>query len=169
MLGKGSQRLPGEGTATAAVRLTKRAKAALRRKKTANVSLRLTVSEGGRTLALTRTISLRRSVGLASIVSRGLRLWAVCSERCPLSGKLTLSARGARRIGLKPRGSARVQVAAGRTTAEAGKPTRLTLKVKRGAKNALRKARRVRTLLEAVAGGASEPRRTVSRTLTLRR
>jgi subtilisin-like proprotein convertase family protein len=169
VLGKGSQRLPGEGTATATVRLTKRARAALRRKKTANVSLRLTLSEGGRTLALTRTISLRRSAGLASVVSRGLRFWAVCSERCPLSGKLTLSARDARRIALKPRGSARVQVAAGRMTAEARTPTRLTLRVSRAAKKALRKARRVRTLLEAVAGGASEPRRTVSRTLTLRR
>jgi subtilisin-like proprotein convertase family protein len=169
VLGKGSQRLPGEGTATATVRLTKRAKAALRRKKTANVSLRLTVSEGGRRLRLTRTISLRRSAGLASVVSRGLRLWAVCSERCPLSGKVTLSARDARRIGLKPRDSKRIQVAAGRTTAEADKPTRLTLKVGRAAKKALRQARRVRALLEAVAGGASEPRRTVSRTLTLRR
>ena len=169
VLGKGSQRLPGEGTATATVRLTKRARAALRRKKGANVSLRLTVSEGGRTLSLTRTISLRRSAGLAGVASRGLRFWAVCSERCPLSGKLTLSARDARRIGLKPRGSKRVQVAAGRTTAEADKPTRLTLKVGRGAKKALREARRVRTLLEVVAGGASEPPRTVSRTLTLRR
>jgi subtilisin-like proprotein convertase family protein len=169
VLGKGSQRLPGEGTATATVRLTKRARAALRRKKTANVSLRVKVSEGGRTLALTRTISLRRSAGLASVVSRGLRFWAVCSERCPLSGKLSLSPRDARRIGLKPRGSKRIRVAAGRTTAEADKPTRLTLKVGRAAKKALRKARRVRTLLEAVAGGASEPRRTVGRTLTLRR
>jgi subtilisin-like proprotein convertase family protein len=169
VLGRGSQRLPGEGTATATVRLTKRAKAALRRKKTASVALRVKLTQGGRTLTLSRTISLRRSAGLRSVASRGLRLWAVCSETCPLSGKLTLSSRDARRIGLRPRGSARVQVAAGRATAEAGKPSRLTLKVKPGAKGALRKARRVRTLLEAVAGGASEPRRTVSRTITLRR
>ncbi|HEV3378393.1 MAG TPA: S8 family serine peptidase [Thermoleophilaceae bacterium] len=169
VLGRGSQRLPGAGTATATVRLTKRAKAALRRKKTASVALHVKLTQGGRTLTLSRTISLRRSAGLRSVASRGLRLWAVCSQRCPLSGTLTLSSRVARRIGLRPRGSARVQVAAGRATAEAGKPTRLTLKVKRGAKKALRKARRVRTLLEAVAGGASEPRRTVSRTITLRR
>jgi subtilisin-like proprotein convertase family protein len=169
VLGKGSKRLSGEGTVAAAVRLNKRARAALRRRGTANVSLRLKLTEGDRTLALSRTISLRRSAGLRRVVSRGLSLWAVCSERCPLSGKLTLSPKNARRIGLKPRGSKRIQVAAGRATGQAGKPARLTLKVRRGAKKAMSRARRVRALLETVAGTAPNARRTVSRALTLRR
>lgn len=168
-LGKGSKRLAGAGTATTVVRLNKRARSALRRRETAKVSLRVKVTEGGRTLSLSRTISLRRSAGLRRIVSRGLGMWAVCSERCPLSAKLTLSANHARRIGLKPRGSARMQVAAGRTTGTAGKPTRLTLKVRRGAKKALTKAGKVSALLEAVAGTAPDPRRPVTRRITLRR
>ena len=169
VLGNGSKRLSGAGTAAAAVKLNKRARAALRRKASANVSLRLKVTEGARTLSLNRTISLRRSAGLRRVASQGLRLWAVCSERCPLSGKLTLSAKDARRIGLKPRGSARMQVAAGRTTAPAGKAIRLTLKVRRGAKKAMSNARRVSALLEATAGAAPNPTRPVSRAITLRR
>jgi subtilisin-like proprotein convertase family protein len=169
LLGKGSTRLSKSGTAAAALRLNRRARAALRRRDAANVSLRLKLTEGGETLTLSRTVSLRRGAGLRRIVSGGLRLWAMCSAQCPLGGKLTLSAKDARRVGLKPRGSKRMQVAAGKTTAPPGKPARLTLKVRRGAKKAMGKARRLRALLETVAGTAPNPRRKVSRTLTLRR
>ena len=169
VLGRGSKRLSEEGTARAAVRLNKRARAALGRRDTANVSLRLKLTDGSRTLTLSRTVSLRRSGGLRRIVSRGLGRWAVCSEQCALRSKLTLSAKDARRIGLKVRGSKPMQVAAGGTTAPAGKPARLTLKVRRGAKKAMRNARRLRATLETTAGTAPNPRRTVSRILTLRR
>jgi subtilisin-like proprotein convertase family protein len=169
VLGKGTKRLSGAGTATAAVRLNKRARAALRRRDTTNLSLRVKLTEGGKTLGLSRTVSLRRSAGLRRIASRGLRLWAVCSAQCPLRGKLTLSAKEARRIGLKPRGSQRMQVAAGKATGRARKPARLTLKVRPGAKKAMGRARRLRALLETVAGTSPNPRRTVRRALTLRR
>jgi subtilisin-like proprotein convertase family protein len=168
-LGSGSKRLTGAGTVSVGVRLKKRARAALGRRDAATATLRVTVTEGAKTLVLSRTISLRRSAGLRRIVSHGLRLWSVCSERCPLSGKLSVSAAVARRLGLKARGTARMDVASGRATVPAGSPTRLTLKVHRAAKKALRKARRVRTLLEAVAGTAPNPRRTAARGLTLRR
>ena len=169
VLGRGSKSRAEEGTATAAVRLNKRARSALRRRDTANVSLRLKLTDGSRTLTLSRTVTLRRSAGLRRIVSRGLGRWAVCSEQCALTSKLTLSAKEARRIGLKARGSTRLQVAAGGTTAKARKPARLTLRVRRAAKKAMRNARRVQAVLETVAGTAPNPRRTVSRTLTLRR
>jgi subtilisin-like proprotein convertase family protein len=169
VLGKGTKRLGGAGTAATAVRLNKRARAALRGKATAKVSLRLKVTEGDSTLSLNRTISLRRSAGLRRIATHGLRLWAVCSERCPLSGKLTLSAKDARRIGLRPRGLKRMQVAAGRVTAPAGKATLLTLKARRGAKKAMSNARRLSALLEATAGAEPNPRTPVSRAFTLRR
>jgi subtilisin-like proprotein convertase family protein len=169
VLGSGSKYRAAAGTATATVRLNKPARAALRRKASANVSLRLKVTDGGRTLPLNRTISLRRSFGLRRVASHGLRLWAVCSERCPLNGTLTLAAKEARRIGLRPRGSARTQVAAGRTTALARKASRLTLKVRRGAKKPMSNARRVSALLEATAGAAPNPRTPVSRAITLRR
>jgi subtilisin-like proprotein convertase family protein len=169
VLGKGSKRRAAAGTATATVRLNKQARAALRRKARANVSLRLKVTDGGRTLPLNQTISLRRSAGLRRVASQGLRLWAVCSERCPLNGSLTLSAKEARRIGLRPRGSRRMQVAEGRVTAPAGRPARLTLKVRRGAKKAMSKARRLSALLEATAGAAPNPVTAVKRAVTLRR
>jgi subtilisin-like proprotein convertase family protein len=169
-LGSGSKRLTRAGTASVGIRLEKPARAALRRRGAATATLRTTVTAGTRKLVLSRAISLRRSAGLRRIVSRGLRLWAVCSERCALSGKLSVSAAVARRLGLRPRaGSARMDVAGGRANAPAGSPTRLTLKVHRGARDALRKARRVRTLLEAVAGTAPNQRRTATRAMTLRR
>jgi Bacterial Ig-like domain len=167
-LGKGSKRLGTAGTAPARVKLTRRARGALRRKSSTTATLRVTVDQGAERLTLSRTISLRRSAGLRRIASRGLRLWAICSDACPLSGKLTLSARTARRIGLKPSGSARMQVASGRATAPATTPTRLTLKVRRGARKALRRATRVTALLEAVAGPPATSR-TATRATTLRR
>jgi hypothetical protein len=167
LLGTASKRLSTAGTVPMAVRLHMRARAALRRRATTVATLRVTLAAGGRTLSLSRTISLRRSAGLKRIASSGLRLWAACFEHCPLSGRLTLSASSARRIGLRPRGSARMQVAAGRATAPAGTPVRLTLKVRPGARKAIGKARRVDALLEAVAGSV-QARLTATRGITLR-
>jgi len=167
-LGKGIKRLARAGTAKAAVKLTKRARAALRREDSARATLRVTVTAGAEKLSLSRTVSLRRSTGLRWIASRGLRLWALCSESCPLSGKLTLSASTARRIGLTPSGSKRMQVASGSASAAANTPARLTLKVRRGARKALRRARRVGARLEAVAGTPPSTRN-AKRSLTLRR
>jgi Bacterial Ig-like domain len=168
VLGSGGKRLTTAGTVSTAVRLKARVRGALRRRAATRATLRVTLAAGGQKLALSRTISLRRSAGLKRIVARGLGLWAVCSEACPLSGKLTLSASTARRIGLKPRGSARMQVATGQATALAGTPARLTLKVRPGASKAMRNATRVTALLEAVAGTAPA-RRTARDGVTLRR
>ncbi|MGH2743375.1 MAG: proprotein convertase P-domain-containing protein, partial [Thermoleophilaceae bacterium] len=168
-LGSGVKRLARAGTAAVRVRLTGRARAALRGKRTTRATLRVTLKRGGESLVLSRTVSLLRSAGPARLAARGLKLWTVCSERCPLSGKLTLSAKTARRIGLRPKGSARMNIASGRARAPAGKPTRLTLKVRKGAKKALRRASKVGALLEAAAGPKSGPRRTAKRSLTLRR
>ena len=99
-------------------------------------------------------MSLRRSAGLKRIASRGLRLWAACARRCPLSAKLTLSAAQARRLGLKPGKAKRYQLASGRTTATTS-PKVLVLAVRRSARKPLAQARRVGALLEAVAGSAA--------------
>jgi hypothetical protein len=168
-LGSGTRKLGAAGTGTVGVRFSRRARSALRSRDTATATLRVSVTEGAETLAMSRTISLRRSAGLRRIVARGMRLWALCSESCPLSGKLSVAPREARRMGLRARGSSRIEVASGRVRAPAGAPARLTLRVERAAKKALLRARRVRTLLEAVAGEAPEPRRTASRSMTLRR
>jgi subtilisin-like proprotein convertase family protein len=168
-LGSGGKRLAQAGTAAVRVRLTARARAALRGTATMRATLRATLNQGGQRLVLSRTLSLLRSAGPARVAARGLKLWTVCSESCPLSGKLTVSARAARRMGLRPKGSARMSIASGRATAPAGKPTRLTLKVRKGAKKALTRASKVVALLETVAGPQSGPQRTAKRSLTLRR
>jgi subtilisin-like proprotein convertase family protein len=168
-LGSGVKRLARAGTAAVRVRLGARARAALRRNGMARATLRVTLNQGGQRLAMTRTLVLLRSAGPARVAARGLRLWALCSEGCPLSAKLTLSPRMARRIGLRPKGSARMTIASGRVTAPPRVPSRLTLRVPMRAKKMLRRASKVGASLETVAGPESGPRRTAKRTLTLRR
>jgi subtilisin-like proprotein convertase family protein len=168
-LGSGVKRLSGRGTAHVRVRLSRRASAALRRQDAEKATLRVTLTERAKTLTLNRAVVLRRAGGLRRMTDKGLRLWAACSERCPMSGKLTLSAASARRIGLRARGSARVMIASGKVTAPARSPASLMLRVRPGARKALRKAARVTTVLEAVAGAAPDPRRAAKRSLTLHR
>jgi subtilisin-like proprotein convertase family protein len=168
VLGRGAQRRGSGGTAKVAVRLSKRARAALRGRRVVGGTLRATIEEGGKLLGLSRAISLRRSAGLARIASRGLRLWAVCERSCPLRAQLTLSAAEARRLGLRRRGSARYEAAAGRITA-GRTPRVLKLTVRRAARRPLARARRVGALLEAVAGTTPEPLRTARLSKTLRR
>jgi subtilisin-like proprotein convertase family protein len=168
-IGSGMKRLAGPGTAAVRVRLTARTRAALKGNRIARATLRVTLKQGGKSLLLTRPVSLLRSAGAARVAERGLKLWAACLESCPISGKLTLSPRTARRIGLRPRGTARMSIASGRVTAPSGRPTRLTLRVRKGAKKALSRASKVGALLEAVAGLKSGQRTTAKRSLTLRR
>jgi subtilisin-like proprotein convertase family protein len=167
-LGSGAKRRGSAGTAKLSVRLGKRARVALRGRKLTRATLRVTLTEGPAKLTIERTISLRRGAGLKRIASRGLRMWAACARRCPLSAELTLSAAQARRLGLKPRRAKRYEVAAGRTTATRS-PRVLALKVRRGARRALARARRVGTVLEAVAGKSPDPLRILKLSKTLRR
>jgi hypothetical protein len=115
-----------------------------------------------------RTVALRQAAGLKRIASHGLKMWAVCARRCPLSVSLTLSAAQARMLGLKPGTAARFEVASGRITATRS-PKALGLKVHRAARRALARARRVSALLEAVAGAPPEPLRSARLSTTLRR
>jgi subtilisin-like proprotein convertase family protein len=167
-LGSGVNRRRSAGTAKVSVRLSKKARAALRGHELTKATLKVTLTEGGAKLTITRTIDLRRTVGLRRIASRGMRLWAVCARTCPLSAQLTLSAAQARRLGLKPGHAKRYELAAGRTTATRT-PKVLALKVHRSARRALARAHRVGALLEAIAGKAPNPRRVAKLSTTLRR
>jgi subtilisin-like proprotein convertase family protein len=168
VVGSATKRRGSSGTAKVPVPLGRRARAALRGRALTRATLTVTLTEGGSKLTLKRTVSLRRSAGLKRIASRGLRLWAACARRCPLSAKLSLSAAQARRLGLKPGKAKRYQLASRRTTASRT-PKVLVLAVRRSARKALGKARQVAALLEAVAGTAPEPLRTAKLSTTLRR
>jgi hypothetical protein len=164
--GSASRRLPG--TAIAKVRLTRKARAALRGRAVTKATLRVTTVVGTATLRVSRTVRLLRAGGLKRVAKRGMRLWAVCARECPLGAELTLSAREARRIGLRPGGAGRMRVASGRVTG-GRTPRLLTLRVPRSMRDALGGARRVAAQLEAVAGTAPNPTRTARLSRTLRR
>jgi subtilisin-like proprotein convertase family protein len=168
VVGSATKRRGSSGTAKVPVPLGRRARVALRGRALTKATLTVTLTEGGSKLTLKRAVSLRRSAGLKRIASRGLRLWAACARRCPLSTKLTLSAAQARRIGLTPGKAKRYRLASRRTTATRT-PKVLVLAVRRNARKALGRARQVAALLEAVAGSAPEPLRTAKLSTTLRR
>jgi hypothetical protein len=165
-LGTGSRRRSVAGTATVTLRLSKRARTALRGRDSVGAKLTVTLTQGSAKLTLKRSITLRRGAGLRRIASRGLRLSAAATRSSPLSASLSLSAAQARRIGLKPGKRKRLTVAATDTTA-GRTPKVLTLKLGRKARRAFTEARRVAALLEAVAGEAPEPLRTAKLSKTL--
>ncbi len=127
-IGSGIKRLGSAGTAAVRVRLSRSAKAALRRRSVTRASLTLTIVDGDQTQRLSRSVALRRDAGLRRIASRGLSLWTICSRACPLSARMTVSAAAARKLGLKVSGRGRVEIAAGRTSAGTS-PKQLRLKV----------------------------------------
>ena len=168
VLGSAAKLRRSAGTATVVVRLSKRARAALRGRASTTVRLRVTVSEGRAKLAVERNVTLRRSGVLRRVAKRGLRLWVACARRCALRGELSLSAREARRLGIRHRGSRRYELATGRVTGTRA-PKVLALTVRRSARTTVGRARRVGALLEAVAGAAPNPVRTAKLSKTLRR
>jgi subtilisin-like proprotein convertase family protein len=167
-IGDGAKRRGSPGTAKLSVHLTRKARFALRGRKLTKATLKVTLTEGASKLTVARAVSLRRAAGLRRIASRGLRLWAACARRCPLRAEVTLTAKQARRLGLRPGHAKRYEVASGKTTATRA-PKLLVLKVRRVARKPLARARRVGALLEAVAGTAPDPLRTAKLSTTLRR
>jgi hypothetical protein len=166
-LGRGVKQRSSAGSATVGLRFTKRARVALRgRRATLKATLSVTLTQGSAKLTLKRSVSLRRSAGLKRIASRGLRLWVAATRSSPLSGTLSLSAKQAKRIGLKPGHRKRMTIATTSTTASTT-PKLLTLKPGRLVRRAFARARRVGTLLEAVAGAAPQPLRTAKLSKTL--
>jgi subtilisin-like proprotein convertase family protein/subtilisin family serine protease len=167
-LGSKSSRRGSGGTAKVAVKLSRRARAALRGRALTKATLTVTLTEGGSKLTVKRTVSVRRAAGLQRIASRGMKLWAACVRRCPLGVELTLSAAQARKLGLKP-GKAKRYELGSRRTAATRRAKMLSLTIRRSARRALSRARRVSALLEAVAGTAPDPVRVAKLSTTLRR
>jgi subtilisin-like proprotein convertase family protein len=167
-LGRSARSLGKAGTAALKVRLTRTARSALRASSGTKATLTVKVFDGGQTLTLRRSVSLQRSVGIARIARRGLGLWAVCSRTCPLRGSLTVSARDARRLAMRPGAAKRVTIAAGRANASPA-ATGLRLKVKRMLRKALRRRARLATRLELTAGSGFAGERRALRSFTLRR
>ena len=141
---------------------------ALRNRSKASLNLRVTVTDGSRTVRFARPVTLRRSAGLRAMARRGLGLWAVCSESCPLRGLLTVSKAQARRAGIKPAVAARVTIATGSATGGAT-PARLTLRVPAKLRADVSAASELTSRLQVVAGTAPQLDRSATRVLSLRR
>jgi hypothetical protein len=165
-IGRGATRKHEAGSLTVALKLTKRARAALRRRDSVGTTLTVTLVQGSTRLTLKRSVTLRRSAGLRRIARHGLRLWAVATPSTPLTGAVTVTARQARRIGLRPGKRKRLTVAAASATVSRT-PGVIALKPGRAVRRAFTRARRVSIKLEAAAGRAPEPVRTgrLSKTL----
>jgi hypothetical protein len=113
-----------------------------------------------------RTVALRRGAGLQRIAAHGLRYVAAVTRPSRLSGKLTIGAAQARKIGLAARGRKRVTVAGARINATRA-PRLLVLRATGRPRRALAGAKRVAALLEAVAGKTGQPRRSAKLGKTL--
>jgi hypothetical protein len=139
LAGHGSARasLPAAGTTTLRVRV---------KRHQGRAKLRVTLTEGAKTLTLDRAVSIRRRAGLRRIAAKGLRLWSACTGACALRATLTV---------------------AGQAVATAQSPTTLTLRASGKAKTKLRKARRLRALLDVVT--VTQPARAGQLRMALRR
>jgi subtilisin-like proprotein convertase family protein len=167
-LGDGSVRRTTAGSAAVRVPVDSRARKVLRGRASTKATLQVTVTGDDQRLSVKRGIVLRRSAGLRRIARSGLRLWAACTRACPLTARVSVSSAEARRLGLRRTGSAPMELAAGGANASTG-TTPLTLKVSKGARRKLERARTARVLLQVVAGTAPDLRRSASLRLTLRR
>jgi subtilisin-like proprotein convertase family protein len=165
-LGSGAKRRSASGTTRVGLRLSRKARAAVRGRKSVTATLTVTLTEGRARMTVKRTLTLLREAGPRRIASTGLRLWAACARRCPLRAQLTVSATAARRLGLKPGTASRYELGSGRITATPA-PKTLNVRVHRGPRKALARARKVSALLEAVAG--TTPSRSARLSTTLRR
>jgi subtilisin-like proprotein convertase family protein len=139
LAGHGSARasLPGPGSTVLRVRV---------KRHEGRATLRVDLTEGARTLALERRVAIRRQAGLRRIAAKGLRLWSACTGACALRATLSV---------------------AGKPIAAAQSPTALTLRAGGKAKAKLKKARRLRALLDVVT--VTEPSRAAQLKLALRR
>ena len=111
------------------------------------------------------SLTVRRRQRLRSVLLRGLRVRAACSERCRLSARVLVDARTARRLALT---RAAGTVSVGRasrslTTAGASLRVRLSARVRRK----LRRVRGLRLTVSVVARDAAANARRVDRRVTL--
>jgi subtilisin-like proprotein convertase family protein len=169
-LGTGSARRRSAGRLSYRVRLTRRARSALRGEDRVTTRLSVAVSvTGEQDVKLKQSVGLRSTAGLGSVARNGLRLRAACSRTCPLAVGLWLDARTARKLGLKvKKGKRQVRVASRRATVSS-RGRALSLKMARATRAAAARQKRLSATLKAVAGPSAGPTRAASQTLVLRR
>jgi subtilisin-like proprotein convertase family protein len=169
-LGTGSARRRSAGRLSYRVRLTRRARSALRGEDRVTGRLSVAVNVTGEPdVKLKQSVGLRSTAGLGSVARKGLRLRAACSRTCRLAVGLWLDARTARKLGLKVKRGAKQLRVASRTATVSSRGRALSLKMARATRAAAARQKRLSATLKAVAGPSAGPTRAASQTLVLRR
>jgi hypothetical protein len=149
------------------VRLTRKGRTALRRVSRYRATVRVTVDPTGAPLRLQQTLALRK-VNLRRIARRGLPYAARCAEPCSIAANLLMTARDARRHGLRAPGGKPVAVAAA-SAKRSAKGSQFVLRLRKSTRKALLRAQRLNVTLEAKVSGATGPSHRTTQRLTIRR
>jgi subtilisin family serine protease len=113
-------------------------------------------------------LSLPTRLVLRTVLTRGLRVPATCSERCTARVEITIDGRTAKRLRLSTRAT-KVRVAGGTATLARGATRSVTVRFTARAKRALRRTRSVRVAVRVTATDAAGNARTRARSVTLGR
>jgi subtilisin-like proprotein convertase family protein len=156
----GSRRSAGSGGVR--VRMTRRVRRALGRSRGATATL--TAKAGS--VSVARAIAMRPRLSPSRVARRGLKLAGVCSTRCTISARLIVSAKTARRLGIRASGRS-MAIASGRIDAAAATAQTFTVRVASSARRAISRARSAGLTLEVTVNGAGTATRRATRRITL--
>jgi hypothetical protein len=165
-LGRASARLSRAGAKFVRIRFPARAREAAQRG-TMKARLSVKLSAGNSTARLSPSITLRSGGALGSLARGGLRVAGDCSERCSTEGRVVISAREARRLGLNATGGP--FMAAAGSSGPSDRPFTMTLRAGRPYRRALADARGLNATLTALVRGATGPTARATGGLKLRR
>jgi thermitase len=113
-------------------------------------------------------VTLARRLVLRTVLARGLRVPASCSERCTVRVEVTVDGRTAKRVGLSKR-AAKTRVATATATVAKGATKSVTVRFTAKAKRALGRTRSVKAAVRVTATDAAGNARTRARSVTLAR
>jgi hypothetical protein len=150
------------GAGAVKVGLSRKVRRALARSRGAKATL--AASSGS--VSLARTVTLRPELRPARVASHGLKLAAICSDRCTIASRLIVSGAGARRLGIRSGGRS-VAIGSARVDASASAARTFTVRIARGVRRALSRAKRADLTLEVTVSGENTASRRTTRRVTL--
>jgi subtilisin-like proprotein convertase family protein len=167
VLGRAAATLAARRAKPINVKLTGNGRAALRRVSALKAKLRVKLDGAGAPLTLSQSVVLRE-IDLSRVARRGLPFVGKCSKTCSIAANLLMSAREARRHGLRAPGSRPVPVA-GTTRTPSASGSKLVLRLRKSSRERLLRARRVNLTMKATVSAPSAPSHRTSYRLTLHR
>jgi hypothetical protein len=152
----------GAGSGAVKVGMTRKVRRALGR----SAGAKGTLSAAAGSVKLARAITLPPKLSPARIARGGLKLASVCSSRCTMSARLTVSRSTARRLGLRASGGS-VAIGSRRLEAAGAAAQTFTVRVSSAARRALSRAKAANLTLEVTVNGPGTAARRATRRVTL--